>query len=82
MCYLCDENNGDYVSCQDCGVAICFDAQPGDEYPEPAGVTASGDLFCLRHAIQYDEEAEENNWDDMDAYFDLYCGELDSEDEE
>jgi len=59
MCYMCEENDDEYVCCQDCGLAICFDAKPGDDYPAPAGVTASGDLFCLRHAAQYDREAEE-----------------------
>lgn len=71
MCYMCEENNGEYEHCQDCGIAICFDAPEGSGYPEPAGVTESGDLFCLRHAMQYDrEEEEQEEWDDLTSDFD------------
>lgn len=59
MCNLCEENDGEYVSCQDCGVAICFDAPPGQDWPAQAGVTSGGDLFCMYHAAKYDREEEE-----------------------
>jgi hypothetical protein len=65
MCYMCEENGGEPEYCVDCGVAICFDSTDENAWPEPAGVTSSGDLYCLRHASRYDEEAEreaEEEW--------------------
>jgi len=46
MCDMCDENEGDFESCQDCGKLICFDVEVGDDVLRPAYVTSSGDLFC------------------------------------
>lgn len=89
MCYMCDENGGEPECCQDCGVAICFDATDNHGWPEPAGVTTSGDLFCLRHAIEYDEaeeaelERDPANWIPLpdEAYME-YDGQPDPETEE
>ena len=68
MCYMCealrDSDSDQYEYCQDCGVAICFDAVSNSEWPEPAGVTAGGDLYCLRHAIKYDAAKEQGIEDD------------------
>lgn len=64
MCYMCEENNGEYEHCQDCGVAICFDAKRGDDWPAEAGVTSSGDLYCMRHAVQNDRQEEEDEEQD------------------
>lgn len=61
MCYMCEENNGEMESCQECGIMICFDVEVEDDVIAPAGVTASGDLFCRRHAAQYDREEEEQD---------------------
>jgi hypothetical protein len=65
MCELCDESDdGSIQSCQDCGKLICFDVEgPGDDIIGPAGVTSSGDLYCLRCATRHDE-AEESEEDD------------------
>lgn len=89
MCYMCDENGGEPEYCQDCGVAICFDATDPHGWPEPAGVTASGDLFCLHHANEYDQAEEEAIDDDIDNYIPLpdeaymeWDGQPDIEDEE
>lgn len=64
MCWLCDDNDGEYVGCQDCGRLLCEDFGEDDVASRPY-VTASGDLFCARCGRQYDE-AEEAGYDDLD----------------
>ena len=70
MCSLCDATEtGEFQSCQDCGALICFDVEGGDEVLRPARVTASGDLYCDRHAREHDraeEEQEGDPWDYVD----------------
>lgn len=68
MCDLCEQNGGEYESCQDCGKLICFDEEPGTggDVIDCAYVTASGDLFCTRCGSKYDraDETEEDFYDD------------------
>lgn len=61
MCDLCDENGGEYTSCQDCGRLICFDVEAADDIVRRAYFTQSGDLFCSHCGSQYDAEQEEPN---------------------
>ena len=69
MCELCQANNDEMTSCQDCGRLICFDAEPDDvDVIDQAYVTASGDLFCRRCGSRYDEE-EEDEWDDCEVEY-------------
>jgi len=68
MCWMCDENDGEMIGCQDCGRLICFDVETGDDIVRPAYVTASGDVFCDIHGSQYDE-AEEQMIEDEACYF-------------
>lgn len=71
MCELCDENGGDYQSCQDCGRLICYDAHPSNvDVIDRAYVTQSGDLFCRRCGAQYD--AKEEEFDDDGWAYDPY----------
>ncbi len=63
MCDMCDENDGELQSCQDCGCLICFDHDSGDGIIRRAYVTSSGDLFCRSCGRQYDEED-----DDMEGF--------------
>lgn len=62
VCYLCDESDQGYETCQDCGRMICFDDEHTDDICAPAYVTCTGDLFCwpcgLRHDRAQDEEEE------------------------
>lgn len=86
MCDLCDENGGEYQSCQDCGRMICFDATPSSfDVIDRAYVTNSGDLFCARCGSRYDIEEEEAiddeyGWDDYTS--DWYDADMDFENEE
>jgi len=70
MCSLCEENNGEMLSCQDCGRLICFDveANQGDDIIRSAYVTSSGDLFCDFCGRRYDE-AEQQMMEAEAAYF-------------
>lgn len=65
MCWLCDENDGDYVHCQDCGRLICEDFGGSDDVVDRPYVTASGDLFCARCGRGHDEREEAMD-DDLD----------------
>lgn len=58
MCELCRQNNGEMVSCQDCGKLICFHIKSTDDVIAPAYVTASGDLFCRLCGERVDAEEE------------------------
>lgn len=61
MCQLCENNNGEMQSCQDCGRLICFDEKPDSvDVIDRAYVTASGDLFCQRCGRKYDQAEEED----------------------
>jgi hypothetical protein len=62
---LCESGYGEMQSCQDCGKLICFDipAGCGDDVMQPAAVTSSGDLFCVRCAVAHDR-AEEEEFDE------------------
>lgn len=69
MCELCDEAEDGVVGCQDCGRTICFDNPTSDfDVADRAYVTASGDLFCRRCGIQYDQAEEEEYEDDYYPY--------------
>jgi len=68
MCDMCDENGGDFESCQDCGKLICFDVEVGDDVLRPAYVTSSGDLFCDRCGSRYDAEEERMAEEEADYY--------------
>lgn len=72
MCELCDQNDGEYMSCQDCGRMICYDVTSSDfDVIDRAYVTASGDLFCARCGSRYDqaeEEAYDDEYDGWDEY--------------
>ena len=68
MCDMCDENGGDFESCQDCGKLICFDVEVGDDVLRPAYVTSSGDLFCDRCGSRYDAEEERMAEEEADCY--------------
>ena len=68
MCDMCDENKGDFESCQDCGKLICFDVKVGDDVLRPAYVTSSGDLFCDRCGSRYDAEEERMAEEEADYY--------------
>jgi len=68
MCDMCDENGGDFESCQDCGKLICFDVEVGDDVLRPAYVTSSGDLFCDRCGSRYDAEEEWMAEEEADYY--------------
>jgi hypothetical protein len=75
MCQLCDDNNGEMQSCQDCGRLICFDESPDSvDVIDRAYVTASGDLFCTRCGRKHDARAEEAEealcWEDLEDPFD------------
>jgi hypothetical protein len=63
---MCDKRDGEPESCQDCGILICFDIEPGqgDDVMDRAYVTASGDLFCRRCGMEYDarEERGDEDW--------------------
>lgn len=76
MCYLCDENDGDMESCQDCGRLICFDLQSSDDVVAPAYVTSSGDLFCKPCGSAHDRAMEEADRDEWLAMWEDYPGEL------
>ena len=87
MCYLCDENDGEYTSCQDCGRMICFDQKPNNiDVIDRAYVTASGDLYCYRCGSQYDQEEEDaadEEYDGWDYYpNNWYDEDMDMENEE
>lgn len=75
MCDLCDKNDGEMQSCQDCGRLICFDESANSvDVIDRAYVTASGDLFCTRCGSKYDqaeEEAEEEDYFDAEWFDDL-----------
>lgn len=73
MCYLCENNGGEYQGCQDCGRLICFDIKQGDDVIAPAYVTESGDLFCDSCGREYDSEANRDEWL---AMWEDYPGEL------
>lgn len=64
MCQLCDENDGDWVTCQFCSVGICWDVANGDDCLQPAAATASGDLACRPCAIRHDREEEREDAED------------------
>jgi len=64
MCWVCEENDGEMAYCQDCGCMICFDVKGGDDVISPAGVTASGDLYCRYHAMEHDLEEYLDEWDE------------------
>lgn len=69
MCFMCDENGGEMIGCPDCGRSICFDVKgSGDDVIAPAYVTASGDIFCLQHGRQYDEEEECQADEEFEGY--------------
>jgi hypothetical protein len=70
MCFMCEENNGEPIGCQDCGVMICLDIEEGDDVLQPAGVTSSGDVYCLFHAMK-NEEAAEEAWEEFGDYFEF-----------
>ena len=59
MCDLCDEHDGEMVSCQDCGCLICFDAEEEDDVVRKAYITAGGDLFCSACGRGQDEDEED-----------------------
>lgn len=71
MCEWCDENNGEPIGCQDCGMMICLDHNRSDDVISQPYVTTEGDVYCLRcgsrnqRAIEEMEEieAEEYGWD-------------------
>jgi len=66
MCKLCDANNGEMLSCQDCGRLICFDESPDPvDVIDRAYVTASGDLYCTRCGRKHDAAEEEEREDDF-----------------
>ena len=59
MCQLCDANDGNLQSCQDCGRLICFDEKPDSvDVIDRAYVTESGDVFCRRCGRKYDAASE------------------------
>lgn len=65
---LCESSeDGEMVSCQDCGLLICFDCRNGDDIIRPPWVTASGDLYCDRCGMAHDEaeedECDESAWE-------------------
>lgn len=85
MCYLCDENENGYESCQQCGRMICFDNKPNNiDVVDRAYVTASGDLYCYRCGSSHDQEEEDfEDEDGYDPYFDnWYDADMDFENEE
>lgn len=87
MCYLCDESESGYASCQDCGRMICFDNESNDiDVVDRAYVTASGDLFCHRCGSQHDQREEDAIADDpyaFDEYTDgWYDDDMDFENED
>jgi hypothetical protein len=67
---LDDEQEDDEIMyCQDCGCIIEWDREgPGDDIVSPAYVTASGDLFCRRCGIAYDEEEERQADEEADYW--------------
>jgi hypothetical protein len=67
MCNLCDENDGEMESCQDCGRLICFDLEHNDDICSRAYVTASGDVFCSWCGKRYDEIDERVLDDEIDC---------------
>ena len=60
------------MSCQDCGVLICFDIETGDDVLRPAYVTESGDLFCDRCGRKYDRHAEREVESEAGCAYDEY----------
>ena len=77
MCQLCDKNDGEMQSCQNCGRLICFDNSPDSvDVTDRAYVTMSGDLFCTRCGRKYDQQEEEEQeadyyeppYDDMEVH--------------
>lgn len=72
MCELCEQNDGEMCSCQDCGRLICYDEQPNNiDVIDRAYVTMSGDLFCTRCGSRYDQEEEDSYEDEGDGW-DMY----------
>lgn len=70
MCDLCDQNNGEMESCQDCGRLICFDVKADSvDVIDRAYVTQSGDLFCTRCGSKYDQAEEDGEQDYFDVEF-------------
>jgi len=66
MCDLCEANDGEMESCQDCGRLICFDEKPNSvDVIDRAYVTASGDLFCARCGVKYDQAEEDEREDEF-----------------
>lgn len=74
MCQLCDENDGEMESCQDCGRLICFDESSDSvDVIDRAYVTASGDLFCARCGRKHDgDEEDERESDYYEPPYDQY----------
>ena len=65
MCQLCEQNDGEYQSCQDCGRLICFDENPDSiDVIDRAYVTSGGDLFCTRCGSGHDRAEEEAEQED------------------
>jgi hypothetical protein len=69
VCQLCDQNNGEMESCQDCGRLICFDSEPDSvDVLDCAYVTASGDLYCQRCGSKCDAAEEESEMEEAEDW--------------
>jgi hypothetical protein len=70
MCSLCDDNNGEYLSCVDCSRLICFDAKPDSvDVLDRAYVTASGDLYCRNCGMEMDRAEQKEEQDEVEAFY-------------
>ncbi len=58
MCEFCDE--GQMLSCDDCGKLICFDRKYGDDVIGAGFVTSSGNPICGTCARHWHESEEQD----------------------